>query len=120
MRQIPRLKIAHADGYPLLGCLVATSLLIFIGQLIEIRIQQREIEDNGRKLIGLYMHDVVKPGERIYLEPLGYIGYYSDRYIIDWPGLGGAGGGEIASQKRDGSVYDNSGIDAGMAGPARR
>ena len=23
----------------------------------------------------------------IFLEPLGYIGYYSDRYIQDWPGL---------------------------------
>jgi hypothetical protein len=87
-RQIPRLK-NHSAGitYPLLVCLVIASLFIFVGQLIEIRIQQREIEDRGRKLIGLYMHDVVKPGQRIYLEPLGYIGYYSDRYIQDWPGL---------------------------------
>jgi len=67
--------------------LVAVSVLLLIGQTYEIRIQQREIEDNHRRLIGLYLHDVVRPGEAIYLEPLGYIGYYSNRLMLDWPGL---------------------------------
>jgi hypothetical protein len=58
-----------------------------IGQTYEMHFQQKLVEDGSRMKIGLYLHDVVKPGQKIYLEPLGYIGYYSDRYIWDWPGL---------------------------------
>jgi hypothetical protein len=81
--------------------LVAVSVLLLVGQSYEIRIQQREIEDNHRRLIGLYLHDVVKPGEAIYLEPLGYIGYYSDRLMLDWPGLVAP---EVVRLRREGAT----------------
>ena len=81
--------------------LVAVSVLLLVGQSYEIRIQQREIEDNHRREIGLYLHDVVKPGEAIYLEPLGYIGYYSDRLMLDWPGLVAP---EVVRLRREGAT----------------
>jgi hypothetical protein len=67
--------------------LVAVSIYLMIGQTLEIRIQQQEIEENHRKKIGLYLHEVMQPDQNVYLEPIGYIGYYSDRTVLDWPGL---------------------------------
>jgi hypothetical protein len=67
--------------------IVSGSLLLFGGTVWQIRIQQREIEDNQRKQVGLYLHEMMKPYEKAYMEPLGYIGYFSDAYIDDWPGL---------------------------------
>jgi hypothetical protein len=67
--------------------LVAVSIYLMIGQTLEIRIQQLEIEENHRKQIGLYLHEVMQPDQNVYLEPIGYIGYYSGRTILDWPGL---------------------------------
>jgi hypothetical protein len=67
---------------------VASIALLLFGETVwQIRIQQHEIEDNHRKQVGLYLHEMMKPNEKAYMEPLGYIGYFSDRYIDDWPGL---------------------------------
>jgi hypothetical protein len=67
---------------------VASIALLLFGETVwQIRVQQREIEDNHRKQVGLYLHEMMKPNEKAYMEPLGYIGYFSDRYIHDWPGL---------------------------------
>lgn len=67
---------------------VASIALVLFGETVwQIRIQQHEIEDNHRKQVGLYLHEMMKPNEKAYMEPLGYIGYFSDRYIDDWPGL---------------------------------
>jgi hypothetical protein len=54
---------------------------------VQMRIQQEEIETKTRTRIGLWLRDHVRPGERVYLEPLGYIGYFSGARIADWPGL---------------------------------
>jgi hypothetical protein len=51
------------------------------------RIQQQEIEFGVRMPIGLWLKDHVRPGETVYLESLGYIGYFSGAYMYDWPGL---------------------------------
>ncbi|MGA3006661.1 MAG: hypothetical protein ABSE59_02100 [Opitutaceae bacterium] len=37
--------------------------------------------------IGLWLHDHVRPGDKVFLEPIGYIGYYSDASLYDYPGL---------------------------------
>ena len=52
----------------------------------EIRMRQQE-EDHLRLPLGLWLHDHVPPGEHILLEPIGYVGYYSERPIIDAIGL---------------------------------
>jgi hypothetical protein len=51
------------------------------------RIQQREVEFGQRMRIGLWLKERVAEGEVVYLEPLGYIGYFSDATMRDWPGL---------------------------------
>jgi hypothetical protein len=88
MRRIPGLdKPPYTSARVVQAGIVACSTLLMLGEVVEIRIQQREIEDNGRMQIGLYLHQVMKPDQRAYMEPIGYIGYYSDRFILDWPGL---------------------------------
>ena len=53
----------------------------------EMRVQQRVIEDDGRKIIGEWLRANAAPGDRIFLEPLGYVGYYSHLKAYDYPGL---------------------------------
>jgi hypothetical protein len=53
----------------------------------QLRIQQREIEFGVRRQIGLLLHAQAKPGERVFLEPLGYIGFFSGMKMLDYPGL---------------------------------
>ena len=45
------------------------------------------VEDSLRVPIGLWLHDHARPNERILLEPIGYVGYYSQRPILDMIGL---------------------------------
>jgi hypothetical protein len=61
------------------------SLLILVS--INTRIHQRLIEDGTRRQVGLWLHENAAPGDRVYLECLGYIGYFSECRMLDYPGL---------------------------------
>jgi hypothetical protein len=72
----------------------AVLLVLFVRQLglfgftwWQMTIQDRVIEMGHRKVIGEWLGEHVKPDESVYLEPFGYIGYFSGARIIDWPGL---------------------------------
>jgi len=54
---------------------------------IQMRINQREIEDGIRRPIGLWLREHARPGDTVMLEPLGYIGYFSGLKMLDRPGL---------------------------------
>jgi len=64
-------------------CLVLTT----VAQAYAARLQQRLIEDNGRKQIGLWLRAHAAPTDTVFLEPIGYIGYFSQLKILDFPGL---------------------------------
>jgi hypothetical protein len=86
-RRLTNVPAAH--GFALLalagvGCLMG---FIFFTSLRPLRFKQDVIEWGHRRLIGLWLKDHVGPGETVYLEPLGYIGYFSERKMLDWPGL---------------------------------
>ena len=49
--------------------------------------ESQRVEDQLRIPIGRWLAANVKPHERVMLEPIGYIGYYSERRIIDDVGL---------------------------------
>ena len=53
----------------------------------QVQTQQQVIENHGRRLIGEWLHEQAAPGDRVFLEPLGYIGYYSQMKTLDYPGL---------------------------------
>jgi len=48
---------------------------------------QRFVEDGVRKQVGLYLAGVTRPDQTIGCEPLGYIGYYSRRVVLAYPGM---------------------------------
>ena len=79
----------------LLGCvragtavLLSVTCLLFLCAAWQLRIQQREIEDGTRKQIGLWLRQhAASPADTVFLEPLGYIGYFSQLKMFDTPGL---------------------------------
>ncbi len=54
---------------------------------LEMKIQQKEIETGVRTKIGLWLKERVAPQEIIFTECFGYIGYFSQARIFDFPGL---------------------------------
>jgi hypothetical protein len=63
------------------------SILAFIPASVEQRVQQLEIEEGNRSVVGTWLKENGKPTDTVYLEPLGYIGYYSGMQMRDFPGL---------------------------------
>lgn len=54
----------------------------------EMAVQQEIIENGLRREIGLGLRENARsPNDTVFLEPLGYIGYYSQLKMLDWPGL---------------------------------
>jgi hypothetical protein len=51
--------------------------------------EQQELIENGiRRPIGMWLRDHARtPHDTVFLEPLGYIGYYSQLKMLDYPGL---------------------------------
>jgi hypothetical protein len=50
-------------------------------------VQQHVVEDKNRKQIGLWLHDHASSSQdRVFLEPLGYIGFYSNLRMYGFPG----------------------------------
>lgn len=67
-------------------------LLFFLGfifafSLRGLKLKQEVIDSGNRREIGLWLRDHVPDKATVYLEPLGYIGYFSQRKMLDWPGL---------------------------------
>jgi len=89
------LPAGQTDPNGRLHPLAVTALVLLIaGQIalcgwnaVEMRVQQTEIEMGNRHEIGMWLRENGRPAESVYLEPLGYIGYFSGMRMIDWPGL---------------------------------
>jgi hypothetical protein len=89
LADVVRRRLPAARGI-VVTALAVTALFmmsLFIASAWEMRIQQRLIEDGNRVGVGLWLKSRVQDGERVYLEPIGYIGYFSDARILDWLGL---------------------------------
>jgi hypothetical protein len=66
---------------------ILSTVLVTLCVGYELRIQQHVIEDRSRKPLGLWLHDhASSPRDRVFLEPLGYIGFYSNLRMYGFPG----------------------------------
>ncbi len=65
----------------------------------QMRTQQALIETGHRREIGLWLKAQARPGDRVFLEPLGYIGYFSGLKMLDFPGLSSP---EVVAARRAG------------------
>lgn len=74
----------------------------------QMRAQQRLVEDGVRRPIGEWLHAHAAPRDTVFLEPLGYIGYFSQLKTYDYPGLSSP---EVVAAIR-GGARDFSGVIA--------
>jgi hypothetical protein len=80
--------------------LLAVQLAVLVAAAGQTRVQQTIIEDRQRVVIGRWLRDHAAPGERVYLEPLGYIGFFSGLKMLDYPGLASP---EVVAARRAGA-----------------
>jgi hypothetical protein len=66
---------------------VISMFLFGVQRAQEIRVRQAYRHEASLKAIGIWLYENTSPQAIIQLEPLGYIGYYSNRAIIDEVGL---------------------------------
>lgn len=78
---------SFALGAGLLAALAAFLGWQYVASLELLRFKQQIVEDGKRRQIGLWLKAHAKPGDTVYLEALGYIGYYSGCHVMDFPGL---------------------------------
>jgi len=66
---------------------IVLNLFIFCRGAYELKTQQQVIEIGNRKVIGLWLKDHAQKGDKVFLECLGYIGFYSNLKMYDFPGM---------------------------------
>jgi len=72
----------------LAATVLLATLLVTLCSAYQLRAQQREIEEGTRKQIGLWLRaHAASTTDTVFLEPLGYIGFYSQLKMLDIPGL---------------------------------
>lgn len=69
------------------GLMLTGALLLSWGAARQARAQQIYIEDGNRRVIGEWLKANAQPGDSVFMEPLGYIGYFSGLKTYDWPGM---------------------------------
>lgn len=78
---------------------VATQAALLACVAVQMRAQQATIEDGHRAEIGRWLKANASVGDRVYLEPLGYIGFFSGLKMLDYPGLASP---EVVAARRSG------------------
>jgi len=72
-----------------LGALALVAALVgnWVFGLPMVRVQQTIVEDGNRTEVGRWLRANAAPQDTVFLEPLGYIGYFSRLRMRDYPGL---------------------------------
>jgi len=81
------------------GVLVTVQAGLFVATAVQMRAQQAVIENGHRTQIGRWLRAEAGPADRVYLEPLGYIGFFSGLKMLDYPGLSSP---EVVAARRAG------------------
>jgi len=82
-----KLKSKRVLMYSIGFVMLFASSSIFFMTVNQIHAQQIIIENNTRTKIGLWLKEHKEDNDTVFLEPLGYIGYFSEAKMRDWPGL---------------------------------
>jgi len=69
------------------GGAVLTLMFLAVMSLAQLTVFQRVVEYGNREKVGRWLRDAVAAEESVFLEPLGYMGYFSQRRILDASGL---------------------------------
>ncbi len=90
-------------GLVRIACLVVVfAQVAMLGAVAwQMRVTQTYVENGVRRPIGEWLHAHAAPGDSVFLEPLGYIGYFSKLKTYDFPGLSSP---EVVRAMRAGAV----------------
>jgi hypothetical protein len=81
-RRLPLILRVAAVG------LIAGQAAVTVCVARQMAVQQELIENGVRRPIGMWLREHARsPHDTVFLEPLGYIGYYSQLKMLDYPGL---------------------------------
>lgn len=88
-------RSANAGGHPVVAaaCRIAGAVVVLVqvallvASAAQMRVHQRVVETGVRREIGEWLQQVSAKGDTVFLEPLGYIGYFSQLKTYDFPGL---------------------------------
>lgn len=69
------------------GLVIAGQAGMWLASAWQMRAQQTLVETGVRRQIGEWLGQNARPGDTVFLEPLGYIGYFSRLKTFDFPGL---------------------------------
>lgn len=81
--------------------LVLLQAATLAGSAWQMRWQQALVENGHRREIGRWLAQHASEGDRVFLECLGYIGYYSRLKMLDCPGLAAP---EVVARRRAGDT----------------
>jgi hypothetical protein len=84
-------------GRMLAGGLVGLSTALLVGTAVLYARQEQLTELGNRKRVGDWLHANGAAGDTVFVECLGYIGYYSGLKMYDYPGLSSP---EVVSARR--------------------
>jgi hypothetical protein len=95
LRQLGSLLPARAEVPAMRRTLGALAVALVLGEAAfsvvmcrQAYLEMKISENMVRKAIGLWLHDhAASPKDSVLLEPLGFIGYFSDLKMFDFPGL---------------------------------
>jgi hypothetical protein len=91
--------IPHASIRTTAAVIIVIQASLFICVAWQVRTQQTLIEDAGRREVGRWLAKNAQPGNTVFLECLGYIGFYSGLKMLDYPGLASR---EVVAARRAG------------------
>lgn len=86
LRRLPPGRVPAWTG-PALVLLLALPLFYHVRSIRNDIAAAQRLEDTVRKPLGLWIADYTPPTDHLMLEPIGYIGYFSHRYVLDVVGL---------------------------------
>jgi hypothetical protein len=85
---------ARPQPWRLRGSVFALATLLLAGNgwttwqtARQFQAQQQYVEDGTRRKIGEWLRENSRPDDTVFMEPLGYIGYFSGLKTYDFPGL---------------------------------
>lgn len=74
--------------YPFACLIVLISLFLTLAASYQLRLQQKIISDGNLKQVGLWLKEnATSPKDTVFLEPAGYIGFFSQLKIYDYSGF---------------------------------
>ncbi|MDI1250142.1 MAG: hypothetical protein PSV13_14865 [Lacunisphaera sp.] len=79
--------IGRALLLPLAAGLIAGAAWITFQSARQLGAQQTYIENGTRRQIGEWLHANARPSDTVFMEPLGYIGFFSGLKTYDFPGM---------------------------------